>query len=303
MPEFRLPKLADTLVEGTVTRWLKHEGEHVDAGEPLVEVETDKVNTELEAPVSGVLTEILADEGATVPVEEVLARIEQEDADAQPGQAAAAGTDRPGANAAPAPARAHADARATPAVVEPDPAAGAAAVPGLPALRLRIAERMQEARATISQGSATVELEAGDAPEGGWTAAFVRAAASAGGFGAVGVAVELEDGLVVPVVRHPADRSPTEVAADVRDLVARARDGTLRPEEVTGGEFTVTNVGSVGTLAAFPLVNPGQPAILATGSVTDGRLLLTLCYDRAELDERHADDLLAGIAERLQNQG
>jgi 2-oxoglutarate dehydrogenase E2 component (dihydrolipoamide succinyltransferase) len=290
MPEFRLPKLADTLVEGTITRWLKHEGEHVDAGEPLVEVETDKVNTELEAPVSGVLTEILADEGATVPVEEVLARIEQEDADAQPGPAGVARTERAGAQATGAPS-------------EPEPAAGAPPVPGLPALRLRIAERMQEARATISQGSATVELGAGEPPEGGWTAAFVRAAASAGGFDAVGVAVELEDGLLVPVVRHPADRSPTEVAADVRDLVARARQGTLKPEEVTGGEFTVTNVGSVGTLAAFPLVNPGQPAILATGSVTDGRLLLTLCYDRAELDERQADDLLAGIAERLQNHG
>ena len=287
MPEFRLPKLADTLVEGTVTRWLKHEGEHVDAGEPLVEVETDKVNTELEAPVSGVLTEILADEGATVPVEEVLARIEQDDADAQPELAT--------------PGRSDADAQAAPAPPEPEPGAGAPPVPGLPALRLRIAERMQEARATISQGSATVELGAGDPPEGGWTAAFVRAAASAGGFDAVGVAVELEDGLLVPVVRHPADRSPTEVAADVRDLVDRAREGTLKPEEVTGGEFTVTNVGSVGTLAAFPLVNPGQPAILATGSVTDGRLLLTLCYDRAELDERQADDLLAGIAERLQS--
>lgn len=286
MPEFRLPKLADTLVEGTVTRWLKREGEHVDAGEPLVEVETDKVNTELEAPFSGVLTEILADEGATVPVDEVLAQIEGEDADAYPGPAAEPGT-----------------APHTPAGAHPGTPAGPAPAPGLPALRLRIAERMQEARATIAQGSATVELHTGDPPEGGWTAAFVQAAAAAGGFDAVGVAVELEDGLLVPVVRSPAGRPATEVAADVRDLVARAREGTLRPEEVTGGQFTVTNVGSVGTLAAFPLVNPGQPAILATGSATDGRLLLTLCYDRAELDERQADDLLAGIATRLPSQG
>lgn len=271
MPEFRLPKLADTLVEGTVTRWLKHEGEHVDAGDPLVEVETDKVNTELEAPFSGVLTEILADEGATVPVEDVLARIEQEDPSPDPSP--------------------------TPPRPLPEPSTG------LPALRQRIAERMQEARATISQGSATVEVEAGAPPEGGWTAAFVQAAAAAGGFDAVGVAVELEDGLLVPVVRSPAGRPAAEVAADVRDLAARAREGTLRPEEVTGGQFTVTNVGSVGTLAAFPLVNPGQPAILATGSATEGRLLLTLCYDRAELDERQADDLLAGIAARLPGPG
>jgi pyruvate/2-oxoglutarate dehydrogenase complex dihydrolipoamide acyltransferase (E2) component len=273
VPEFRLPKLADTLVEGTVSRWLKREGEHVEAGEPLVEVETDKVNTELEAPVSGVLTEIVADEGATVPVEEVLARIESDDGAATPAP--------------------HVEPAA-----EREPAAGGP--PGLPALRLRIAERMQEARATIEQGAATLELDAGDPPEGGWTAAFVRASAAAGGFAGVGVAVELEDGLLVPVVRDAASRPVAEVSADVRDLVTRARDGTLRPAEVTGGEFTVTNVGSVGTLAAFPLVNPGQPAILATGSAVDGKLLLTLCYDRAAFDERQADDLLAGIAERLQ---
>ena len=73
--DFTLPKLADTLVEGTVARWLKKAGEEVRRGEPLVEVETDKVNSELESPVDGCLLEIVVPEGATVPVGAVLARI------------------------------------------------------------------------------------------------------------------------------------------------------------------------------------------------------------------------------------
>jgi len=71
-----LPRLADSLVEGVVSRWLKRPGERVTRGEPLVEIETDKVNSEIESPFDGVLTEVLVEEGATVPVGEVIARIE-----------------------------------------------------------------------------------------------------------------------------------------------------------------------------------------------------------------------------------
>ena len=71
-----LPRLADELEDGLVSRWLKRPGDRVLAGEPLVEIETDKVNSEIEAPCDGVLTEVLAEEGATVPVGRVIARIE-----------------------------------------------------------------------------------------------------------------------------------------------------------------------------------------------------------------------------------
>lgn len=73
--DVQLPRLAESLVEGTVTRWLKRPGDQVSAGEPLVEIETEKVNSELEAPESGILSEILAGEGQTVPVGSVIARI------------------------------------------------------------------------------------------------------------------------------------------------------------------------------------------------------------------------------------
>ena len=70
-----LPRLADALAEGVVTRWLKRPGERVARGEALVEIETDKVNSEIESPYDGVLAEVLVDEGTTVPVGEVIARI------------------------------------------------------------------------------------------------------------------------------------------------------------------------------------------------------------------------------------
>ena len=72
-----LPRLADSLTESMVSRWLKRPGDPVAPGEPLLEVETDKVNVEIESPCQGILAEILVGEGATAPVGAVLARIER----------------------------------------------------------------------------------------------------------------------------------------------------------------------------------------------------------------------------------
>lgn len=94
----RMPRLADTLVEGTVARWLKQPGETVAAGEPLVEIETDKVSTELVAPASGILAELAVPEGRTVPVETVIARIAGE-MRATPLEPAPAAPAEPGAPA------------------------------------------------------------------------------------------------------------------------------------------------------------------------------------------------------------
>ena len=76
MPEVTLPRLAEGLEEGTILKWLVEKGGEVKKGEPLVEIETDKVNSELESPYEGLLTEIVAAEGTTVPVGEVIARID-----------------------------------------------------------------------------------------------------------------------------------------------------------------------------------------------------------------------------------
>jgi len=269
--DFLLPKLADTVVEGTVTRWLRPPGEVVRKGEPLVEIETDKVSSELEAPADGVLAEVLVAEGETVPVGEVLARI--------------ATSTTVEVSSAPS---GHLPPRGGEARLSPT--------------RRRIAERVLEARATIPQGACVREVDLTGIRRDGrsWTAFFVKALSSATGIADVGVAVDAPGGLVVPIVRA-ADRLEVGAVSElVADLAGRARQGRLDPAEVSGGGITVTNVGGGGTLMAFPLVNPGQPAILAAGAVRpDGRCYLTLCYDRRRYDDYSADQLLAAIEQEL----
>jgi 2-oxoglutarate dehydrogenase E2 component (dihydrolipoamide succinyltransferase) len=264
--DVELPKLADTLVEGTVARWLKQAGQAVRKGEPLVEIETEKVSSELEAPADGVL-EIVVAAGETVPVGQVIARISGE-----------------------APVGVHHAVTAAP------PAAGA-----MSSMRRRIAERMQEARARVAQGACVREVDLSHIQRGGrsWTSYFVKALAAAVPVASVGVAVEVPDGLLVPVVKDVPALSLDQVSDQIADLAVRAREGRLRPEEVTGGDFTVTNVGGGGTLMAFPLVNPGEPGILAQGAIRDGRCFVTLCYDRRRYDDYSADRLLARVAEEL----
>ena len=152
--DFELPKLADTLVEGTVSRWLKKPGEVVSKGEPLVEIETDKVNSEIESPFDGVLSEILVPEGETVPVGQVLARIDP------PG----------GAAAAPAAPRA-----AKPAADKPAPTSSRGS---------RVAELLRVAARTIPQGVCVRELEGRLDPT-----ALERAAATAAEAGRLAITV------------------------------------------------------------------------------------------------------------------
>src|SRR5579859_4447123 len=116
-----MPKLADTLVEGTVARWLKQPGDRLRKGEPFVEIETDKVSSELEAPIDGVLTEVFANPGDTVDVGTVIARIGDGSERIQP---------------------------AAPTVAAEAPAPTGQR--GLSLMRRRIAEHMQESRARVA---------------------------------------------------------------------------------------------------------------------------------------------------------
>ncbi|HEX3550553.1 MAG TPA: 2-oxo acid dehydrogenase subunit E2 [Candidatus Elarobacter sp.] len=268
------PKLADTLVDGVVSAWYKRPGDTVRRGEPLFAVETDKVNTDVESPQDGVLAEILVGEGEHAEVGQVLARF-----------AGAAGAD--------VAAEAH-EAGVHTAVSRP--VAG-----GLTPMRKRIAERMTEARATIAQGSCARLVDLGRIERRGasWTAYFVKAFAQALEADRIGVAVEIPGGLVVPVVPDARDASVHDIAVRIGELAERARSGGLKATDVGNAAATVTNVGATGTLLAFPLIAPGEPAILAPGTIVDGRCWLALCYDRARYDEYGADQLLARITERL----
>ncbi|MFN2460035.1 MAG: 2-oxo acid dehydrogenase subunit E2 [Candidatus Velthaea sp.] len=274
MYDVEFPRLADTLVEGIVSAWYKRPGDAVTKGEPLFAVETDKVNADVEAPAAGTLGEILVAEGAVAQVGQVIARIGTPN-----GSAAGVHT----------------------AVTAPSALAAPPQADALGPMRRRIAERMLEARATIAQGACTriVDLSRIDRGERSWTAYFVKALAVAANVANVGVAVEIPGGLVVPVVHDAQRLSVDAISERIRDTAGRAREHALTPADVTGGEYTVTNVGASGTLLAFPLVNPGQPAILAPGAIVDGCCWLTLCYDRARYDEYAADELLRRTADEL----
>ncbi|HZW54421.1 MAG TPA: 2-oxo acid dehydrogenase subunit E2 [Candidatus Elarobacter sp.] len=288
--QVEFPKLADTLVDGVVSAWYKRPGDRVKRGEPLFAVETDKVNTDVESPFEGVLAEIVVAEGERAEVGQVLARFAGEGgavgAVDAPRIASAPHTSAPGEHTA---------------VSRPIAAPAGRNNGGLTPMRKRIAERMTEARATIAQGSCArlVDLSRIERRGASWTAYFVKAFAQALEADRIGVAVEIPGGLVVPVVPDARDASPHDISVRIGELAERARTNGLKPTDVGAAAATVTNVGATGALLAFPLIAPGEPAILAPGAIVEGRCWLALCYDRAHYDEYAADRLLAAVVERL----
>jgi pyruvate/2-oxoglutarate dehydrogenase complex dihydrolipoamide acyltransferase (E2) component len=234
------------------------------------------VNTDVESPHDGVLAEILVPEGERAEVGQVLARFATE-------------------------GEGESEAGVHTAVSRPVHAPTAPSNGGLTAMRRRIAERMTEARATIAQGSCARLIDVSGVERRGasWTAYFVKAFAQALEADRIGVAVEVPGGLVVPVIPDARDASLHDISVRITDLAERARSNALTANDVGGAAATVTNVGATGTLLAFPLVAPGEPAILAPGAIADGRCWLALCYDRAHYDEYAADRLLATVAARF----
>jgi 2-oxoglutarate dehydrogenase E2 component (dihydrolipoamide succinyltransferase) len=358
----RMPKLADTLVEGTLGQWLRQVGETVQPGQPLASIETDKVTTELTSPAAGTLLEILVAEGQTVPIETVIARIgaslpDDKRADTlTPSEAPSAAEPEPSApRPTPVAARLIAEhnlavgevktrarritredvlrhlAQKTP---EPQPVQRPAGygrtgeVVPLTSMRRAIAEHMTRARQSIPHGQTVLDADLtrlvawreerktafADA-EGAsltFTVLFVHALARAAGVGNVGVAVALEAGLIVPVLKRADVLTLGEIARGIADLAARARANKLAADDTQGAHMTVTNVGSFGNLTAAPIVPLGQVAILGPGVVErrplpgpDGgirpgwRCLLSLMFDRRALDDFAADRLLRGVVQRL----
>ena len=175
--DVEFPRLADTLVDGTVSAWYKRPGDTVTRGEPLFAVETDKVNTDVESPYDGVLAEILVAEGERAAVGQVLARFAGEGAVVEaPRIASSPHTSAPGEHTA---------------VSRPVAPPTATRNGGLTPMRRRIAERMTEARATIAQGSCArlIDLSGIERRGASWTAFFVKAFAQALEADRIGVAV------------------------------------------------------------------------------------------------------------------
>ncbi|MFL5796587.1 MAG: dihydrolipoamide acetyltransferase family protein [Actinomycetota bacterium] len=406
--EVVMPALGVAQETGKLLRWLKAEGDSVAAGEPLMEIETDKVTVEIEAPAAGVLGGIRAAEGDDVPVGEVVAAILAE------GEA----LPTPAERGAP-PALARGDAPASPAEGEaPSPAASESRVPATgraptaggdgevsprtpgrvpssPLARRRARERRIDVASVTGSGpgGAVVvsDVLATDAPAASPTAAAAgteamprsavwevmarrttqswtsaphfylfrdvdaerlvawRASLEGRGEGEVtltdllvkiaaeslrrhpeanarwedpdvvlvpdvnvGLAVAVDDGLVVPVIAGADRLGVGQIAERRRELVAQAREGSLQLEDVRDGTFTLSNLGMYGVDAFAAVINPPQAAILAIGRVTErvvpveGRpairrgMTLGLSCDHRALDGARAARFLNTVASLIE---
>ena len=367
--EVPMPRLSDTMEQGTVARWVKHEGDRVVAGDVIAEIDTDKATMELTAYDDGVLLKILVGEGESADLGAPIALIGAEGEEVPEGAvredgpfAGAATPERP--EAAPAesearpregePARSEppeaadrpqptGEVKATPiarrmaaeagldlvelagegsgpdgrivkADVERALADGGRRAPGAvkpseeeeeeevveatPMLRA-VAKRMSESKATVPHFYLSAEIDVGRALElreelnqalAGEDEKIsvndlvVRAAALAlvenpkfhrswhdgklvlHKSAHIGIAVALDDGLVVPVLRSVERKSMREIARESRDLGERARAGKLRQQEIEGGTFSVSNLGMFGIPSFSAVVNPPEPGILAVGA-------------------------------------
>jgi pyruvate/2-oxoglutarate dehydrogenase complex dihydrolipoamide acyltransferase (E2) component len=324
-----MPKLGLTMVEGKVIKWIKHEGETVREAEPLFEIETEKVEMEIEAQASGILEKIIVQEGATVPVGEPVAIIEQPEvipsAETPPETKISPPRPQPGTG---------------PTVIEAGP------VP-LSDVRKTIAERMltslqQSAQLTIMAEAdvtelrqfhqmARAEIETTTSLDLTYTDLLVIAVAKAlkehpilnSAFRGdkievfekvhMGIAVATDRGLIVPVLRDADGKSLAEVARSRRGLVDMAREGKLSIEDVEGGTFTITNLGMFGVGFFTPITNPPQSSILGIGaivekpSVVNGQISarwmmpLSFTFDHRVADGSQAGQFLMRVKEILEN--
>ncbi len=344
----RMPKLADTLVEGTVGKWLKQVGDSVASGEPLASIETDKVTTELTSPAAGAVLELLVAEGQTVAVDTPIARVGAADAVVEaappdtPPQAVPA---KP--KATPVAARLLAEHGLTADALangrrlkkadvlqylEAKQPAAPEAIKPLSSMRRAIAEHMTRAAREIPMGQTVMQADLTDVAalreqtkadferENGapltFTVLFAHALAKALSLRRqpvdIGVAVALEAGLIVPVVRSADTLGLAGTARALTDLAGRARTGKLQLEETRGALMTLTNVGSFGNLFASPIVpleqigifGPGiverRPMPTSNGGIKIGyRCWLTLMFDRRAFDDLAADRFLRSVLELL----
>jgi pyruvate dehydrogenase E2 component (dihydrolipoamide acetyltransferase) len=427
-----MPQMGESIVEGTITKWLKKPGDKVQRDEPLFEISTDKVDAEIPAPASGVLQEIKVTEGTTVGVNTVVGiiAVDGEAAAAKPAAApakAAPPAPAPKEEKKPVPAPVQAAALPAPAAKEeedetrssplvrkiarehgvslsqvsgtglggritkqditqfienqasrvgtdasvrpaerseaaPSPAPSPAPRPAAPApypgdlvpmtnMRKLIAKHMIESRRTSAHVHCMYEvdftrivnlrakLKAGFEQRHGvrltFMPFFVRAAiialqqwpiinANIEGDNIryhrninVGIAVALDWGLIVPVLKNAGDLNFLGLQRGITDLGERARTKKLKPEDVEGSTFTITNPGQFGAVFGLPIINQPNSAIMGVGGITKQPLVitdkdgsdsiairsvvhLTLGYDHRLIDGAVADQFMAQVKKNLE---
>jgi pyruvate dehydrogenase E2 component (dihydrolipoamide acetyltransferase) len=346
--EVRLPQWGMGMQEGTVIRWFKHEGDPVQVDEDLVEIEAAKTTQAVTAPASGVLLRILVPEGETIPVRTPLAVVgSASDANPAPARKVAVtpvarklardlGVDLdrvtgsgPGGRIDESDVRAFLAPQTSVAPGEP-----------MNAMRRAIARHMHTSLQTMAQVTLSTELDATELVRLRErlqrdfaltiTDLMVHAAARAlrrhPALNAslvgdqvrrhpdihIGVAVALDEGLIVPVVRDADRKSLSEIAAETRALAEQARSGTLTPDRVTGSTFSITNLGRWGIDAFTPIINPPEAAILGIGRIFEKpaayrgtialrhMLTLSLTHDHRLVDGAPAAAFLQTMTESIE---
>ncbi len=451
MTDVVMPQMGESIVEGTLTKWLKKAGEHVERDEPLFEISTDKVDTEIPAPASGVLKEVLVEEGKTVSISTVVGRIDEAGGNGASAPAPAAAkqvpappSPPPAPKAAQPPAAPPPPPPAPPRAPEPQPVSYTEAEspngPLSPLVRKMAREYsidLRQVKGTGAGGRITKQdLEAYMSAQGARTMAQVTPAAPVAtiappspppqsqavtpiytsqqapapvprpeaprarvepmstmrakiaehmilskrvsahvttvhktdmtrvakmrarykeeferryGFSLtylpfvvsaaveaihqfpivnasiegnniiyhneinVGIAVALENGLIVPVIRGADEKNIVGLQRSIVDLSTRARSRQLKPDEVQGGTFSITNFGSFGSVFATPIINQPQVAILGIGAVEKVPVVvddaiairsvayLALTFDHRLIDGALADQYTAKVKSILEN--
>lgn len=427
--DIAMPELGESVTEGTITQWLKSVGDKVEIDEPLLEVSTDKVDTEVPSPVAGTLLEILANEDDTVDVGEVIARV----GSGAPKKPADKAEDEPVEKAEPEPKTEPAqeakpepktEAKAEPAsavdnpnlpyvtplvrkladkhgidlnsisgsgvggrirkqdvlaaaeggvAADKDAAAAAGSVAGPRASTHGVDPEKAALRGTTQKVNRIREITAKKTLESLQTSAqltqvhevdmtrvaelrkaakpafkdkhginltylpfFAKAVVEAlvsqpnvnASYNAeakemtyhqdvnLGIAVDTPDGLLSPVIHNAQDMSLPELAKAIVDIAERARTKKLKPQDLTGATFTITNIGSEGALTDTPILVPPQAAMLGTGAIVarpvvlneDGAdaiairqvALLPLTYDHQIIDGADAGRFVSNIKDRLE---
>jgi pyruvate/2-oxoglutarate dehydrogenase complex dihydrolipoamide acyltransferase (E2) component len=347
---FKLPDLGEGLTEGEVSRWLVAEGDEVAEDDPLVEIQTDKTTVEIPSPAAGPVTRILVAAGEVVPVGTVLVVIggEPDEAVASPPRgrvqatplvrrvAEELGVDLASVTATGAGGRiTEADVRGA---AEPQPSNSLLQAPEgrrepLRGVRRQIAEHLSRAHREIPAVTYVEECDFSEVDLTMLLPLVLRATAHAlrefpelnarlEGDEIVyldrydlGIAVQTEQGLVVPVVRNCDSRSVEELRADVDALAERARAGTLEPGELRGSTFTVTSAGKLAGLFVTPLINAPEVGILGMhriaprAVVRDGDIVvrsignMSVTFDHRVVDGARAAAFALAVIGRLETPG
>jgi len=316
--ELKLPDIGEGIAEGEVVRWLVAEGAPVAEDQPLVEVLTDKADVEIPSPVTGTLAKILAQPGQVVKVGGPLALIET--AQVRPAEAKAPSPPMVAPNEERVPfrgrrrliARKMVDAKSrVPHALLVDEAD----VSGILAERAKLRElgEREGVRITILPFLLKAVADALSLhPSLNASLDEEREEIVLKKRYDIGMAVDTEDGLVVPVVRNVNAKTVIELAREIERLSAAAREGALTPRELSGGTFTVTSIGSIGGLFSYPVINVPEAAILAAHKIVtrpvvrDGEVVprdmmyMSLSFDHRIVDGGEATRFLNEVVRRIE---